>query len=168
MSAQPQRGEPADGRQPYPDNTIFLIPDIEYDAKVIRGYLAKKYRTIPKDMIVSQVNTQAVPHLPDMQFIVCVRRPVDGEALGLSYTVGPDERGVLRERPIAPETYHHEVYESPIIRVKDHVKASKADMFKAIETDVSPLINVLCEHAQPCRVSVQNKPDFMLRCVVAA
>lgn len=175
-SARAQQPEET-GKLPYPDETVFLIPDIEYDAKVIKGYLAKKYKGIPREMIVSQANTHAVPHLASMGFIVCVRRAEEGEELGLSYTVGPDDRGILRERPIAPDSYHSEVVENsqrlgPLtpckpIKVTDYVKAPKTSLFASVETDVQPLVVALSEHAHPCRVTVQNKPDFLLRMVVA-
>lgn len=161
---QPQKQE-SDARIPYPEDTVFLVPEIPYDVQVIRGYLNKKYRGIPKDMVVSQVNMQALPHLEGLKFIVCVRRGKEAPP-GPEHDIVPDDRGVLRTKPIPPDRYHDEVYESPVIRVRDHVKATKGSMFAAIETNLNPLIDALAEHAYPCRIFPQNKPDFMLRMVV--
>lgn len=163
---QQQRSPESDTRIPYPEETVFLVPEIPYDVQVIRGYLNKKYKNVPKDMIVSQVNMNYLPHVEKMQIIVCVRRGKDGGTPGAEHVIVPDERGTLRTRPIAPETYQDEVYESPAIKVRDHLKMTRGSMFTQQETNLNPLIDVLAEHAYPCRVFPQNKPDFMLRCVV--
>lgn len=163
---QQQRSAESDTRIPYPEDTVFLVPEIPYDVQVIRGYLNKKYKNIPRDMIVSQVNMNYLPHVENMKFIVCVRRGKDGGTPGPEHHIVPDERGVLRTRPIAPDTYHDEVCESPSIKVRDHLKMSKGSMFTQQETNLNPLIDVLAEHAYPCRIFPQNKPDSMLRCVV--
>lgn len=163
---QPAKQE-QDARIPYPDDTVFFVPEAPYENSVIRGYLNKKYKNIPKDMIVSQVNMGVLPHLETIKFIVCVRRGADGNPPGDAYTVGPDDRGILRERPIPPETYHREVYESPSIRARDHISATRVSLFTQNETNLLKLIDVLCEHAYPCRITPQNKPDMMLKFMVA-
>jgi hypothetical protein len=164
---QPAKTPESDQRIPYPEDTVFFVPDAPYEANVIRGYLNKKYRNIPKNMIVSQVNMGVLPHLEKVKFIVCVRRGADGNPPGNAYDVVPDERGILREKPIAPETYHGEVYESPSIRARDHVKAAGISLFQQSEPNLLPLIDVLCEHAYPMRITPQNKPDLMLKFMVA-
>jgi hypothetical protein len=164
---QPARTPESDTRLPYPEDTVFFVPDAPYEAQVIRGYLNKKYKNIPKDMIVSQVNMGVLPHLEKLKFIVCVRRGADGNPPGDAYNVVPDERGILREKPIAPETYHREVYESPSIRARDHMQAARISLFTQNETNLLPLIDALAEHAYPCRIFPQNKPDLMLKFMVA-
>jgi hypothetical protein len=163
---QPAKTPESDTRRPYPDDTVFLVPEIPYDILVIRGYLTNKYKNVPKDMVVSQVNMNYLPHAEKCQFIVCVRRGKDGSVAGPEHTIVPDERGILRTKPIAPETYHHEVVESPPVRVRDHIQMGRATMFQQVEPNLNPLINVLCDHAWPFRVTPQNKPDVMLRCVI--
>lgn len=164
---QQQRSPESDTRLPYPDDTVFFVPDAPYETNVIKGYLNKKYKNIPKDMIVSQVNMGVLPHLEKLKFIVCVRRGADGNPPGDAYTVGPDDRGILREKPIAPETYHHEVYESPPIRARDHISATRVSLFTQSDTNLLPLIDALAEHAFPSRIFPQNKPDLMLKFMVA-
>jgi hypothetical protein len=165
MSQQHQQQQNGDSRIPYPENTVFFVPEIPYDVQVIRGYLNKKYKGIPKDMIVSQVNMTALPHIENMKFIVCVRRGNDGPP-GPEHHIVPDERGVLRTKPISPETYHNEVHESAVIKVRDHISVSKGSLFAPTETNLNALIDVLANEAYPCRVFPQNKPDTMLRFVV--
>ena len=164
---QPAKTPESDTRRPYPDDTVFFVPDAPYEQNVIRGYLNKKYKNIPKDMVVSQVNMGVLPHLEKLNFIVCVRRGADGNPPGNAYNVVPDERGILREKPIAPETYHNEVYESPQIRARDHIGSAKISLFTQQETSLLKLIDVLCEHAYPMRITPQNKPDLMLKFMVA-
>ena len=153
-------------RIPYPADTIFFVPDIPYEQGVIKGYIAKKYKDVPKDMIVSQVNMNALPHL-DIKFIVFVRKGKDGNAPGPAYHIVPDDRGVLREKTVSPETYHDEVYESPAIRVRDFITMPRVTMFQQVEPNLNPLIDALCDHAWPCRITPQNKPDSMLKFVTA-
>lgn len=155
-----------DKRIPYPEDTIFLVPDVAYDRRVCTGYLQKKYKGLPNSVIVSEVNMTALPHLEKLKIIVCVRRGVDGEPLGPAGEMFTDQRGILREKPIKPETYHHEVYESPSVRVRDHVTMGSASLFKQVEPSLNELIDVLAVHASPFRIFPQNKPDSMLRCVV--
>jgi hypothetical protein len=162
---QPAKPE-QDTRIPYPEDTVFLVPDVPYEKRVIQGYLNKKYKKIPHDMIVSEVNMNALPHLDSLKLVVCVRRGEDGQPPGAAGQPYTDERGILRERIVAPETYHHEVYESPAIRVRDHVAMGKATMFRQVEPSLNALIDVLAEHASPFRIFPQNKPDSMLRCMV--
>jgi hypothetical protein len=164
---QPAKTPESDTRLPYPDDTVFLAPDIPYEMNVIRGYLGKKYKNIPRDMIVSEVNMSALPHLEKLKLVVCVRRGKDGEPTGPGGEPFTDQRGILRDKPIAPETYHHEVCESPPIRVRDYVQMGKATMFKQVEPTLNALIDVLAEHASPCRIFPQNKPDSMLRLMAA-
>lgn len=159
--------ESQDTRIPYPEDTVFFVPDAPYELSVIKGYLAKKYRDIPKDMIVSQVNMSVLPHLEKLQFIVCVRRGANGNPPGNAYNVIPDERGILRERAVPPETYHNEVYESPVIRVRDHVKVGRVSLFTQAEGDLHAFVNALADHASPSRIFPQNKPDHMLKFMVA-
>jgi len=167
MSASARAQQPADDRVPCPENTVFLIPDEAYTAQVIKGYLRKKYANIPQEMIVSQINMQAIPHLAELQFVLVVRRPSEGERLGPAYTLVTDQFGKRVESPIAPETYHREVVESPPIRVRDHVKVARVNLFQATETKLDMLIDELAKHASPYRIFPQNKPDFLIRCMVA-
>lgn len=163
---QPQKQE-SDPRIAYPEDTVFLVPDITYEKRVCTGYLNKKYKNVPRDMIVSEVNMTALPHLESLKLVVCVRRGKNDEPLGPAGLPYTDERGILRERPVAPETYHNEVYESPAIRVRDHVTMGKATMFRQVEPSLNALIDVLADHASPFRIFPQNKPDSMLRLMVA-
>lgn len=162
------------GKEPYPLDAngeayrVFLVPDIGYDQGVIKGYLKKKYSGIPPEMITSQVNMSVMANLANLEFVVCVRRGIDGEP-GPAYTVETVETQSgtrRREVPIPPETYHNEVYESAPIRVRDHVKIEKVNLFRATEPQLGDLINVLCAHAMPHRITPQNKPDMLLRFVV--
>jgi len=166
MSQPSARAQEQDSRIPYPTDTIFFVPDIPYEQGVIKGYINKKYSNVPKDMIVSQVNMNALPHL-DIKFIVLVRKGVNGEPPGPAYHLVPDEFGKKMEKPVAPDTYHGEVYESPAIRVRDFVQMPRITMFQQVEPNLNPLIDALCDHAWPCRITPQNKPDSMLRFVVA-
>lgn len=162
---QPAKQE-QDTRVPYPEDTVFFVPDIPYDTQVIRGYLNRKYKGIPKDMVCSQVNMQTMPHVEKLKFIVCVRRGQDGSPPGPEHHIVPDVRGVLRTNPIAPDTYHSEVVESPAIRARDYISVPKGTLFTMVEPNLNPLIDTLAEHAIPCRIFAQNKPDFMLRMMV--
>lgn len=164
----PQPIAAEDGRIPAPDNTVWLIPDIDYDKQVITKYLLKKYSGLPRDMIQSQVNMQALPHLPDVKVVVLVRRPKEDEVLGPMVTFEFDTaRNQMKPIPVPPETYVHEVVENPPVRVGDYVTVKPGQIFRPQETDIMPLVDKLCDYAHPCRVSPQCKPDFMLRCVWA-
>lgn len=157
-----------DDRLPYPENTVFLLPDLDYDKRVINLYLKQKYKGIPAQYIDSQVNSQAIPFVRDLAFVVCVRRAKEDEVPGPDHEDYEDPKsGKIRSRPIKPETYIHEVVESAPIRVGDHVKIERGTMFAPVETNLRPLIQALSDAAYPYRVSSQNKPDFMIRCTVA-
>lgn len=167
MAAAASARASEDARIAAPKDTVWLVPDIDYDKQVIQKYLAAKYRDIPRDMIQVQVNMQALPHVPTMQIIVCVRRQKDEfSPLGPSNRVVFDQaRQSNRHEPIPPETYIDEVFESEPVRVGEYVKVTPGMIFRPQETDLNPLIDRLCALAAPCRVTPQCKPDVMLRCV---
>lgn len=159
---QPAKQE-QDTRIPYPTDTVFLVPDVPYDAQVIRGYLNKKYKNLPKDMVVSQLNMTAFPHI-DIKIVVCVRRGRDGGVPGPDHEPPfRDQFGRAVSKPIPPETYHDEVRESPAVRLRDYIQVPKFTLFTATEPNLNPLIDVLAEHAIPYRIFPQNKPDVLLR-----
>jgi hypothetical protein len=169
--AHAQEGDapPVDARKPAPPDTVWLVPDIDFDRSVIQQYLIRKYRDLPKEMIVSQINMQALPHLPAMKIVVLVRRQVDDfTPLSPAFNVEHDPlKGGLRSTPVKPETCIHEVTESKPVKVGEHINVMPGQIFRPQETDLNPLVNVLCELAAPCRVTPQCKPDFMLRMVWA-
>lgn len=165
--AQAPEQPPRDTRIQAPADTVFFVPDVDFDKLVIQKYLNRKYVGIPKDYIQSQVNMQVFPHVPEMGIIVLVRRQrEEGIPLGPSTQVVFNQFKNANEHvPIPPETYIDEVYESPRIRVGDHVHVKPGQLFRPQETNINPLIDVLCEHAAPNRITPQSKPDFMLRFV---
>lgn len=167
MRPQDDTPPPTDGKIPAPANTVWMVPDIDYDKQVIGKYLARKYSNLPKEMIQSQVNMQALPHLPDVKLVVLGRRqPEEGTPVGPSTRVEFNQFKNANEHiPIPPETYVHEVYESPPVRVGDYVHVTPGQIFRPQETNIAPLIDVLCAHAAPNRITPQSKPDFMLRYV---
>jgi len=170
MSQQQQQTrstEPADTRVPCPENTIFLIPDLEYDARVINLYLKKKYKNIPAAMITNQVNSNMLAFVTGLQFVVCVRRAQEDQSLGPDFEYVEDKNGKTRMVPIKHETYISDVVESAPVKVSEYVKVQPASMFQQTETNLKPLIQALGDAAYPFRVTSQNKPDFMIRCVVA-
>jgi hypothetical protein len=149
---------------------VFLVPDdIEYDEKVIRSYLNKKY-DIPRDareFITGKFNFETVIQVQGVKFVVCVRRPDEDGKLGDRYELIHVQRGsemVPERREVPPERYEHEVYESKPILMSDHVKQERGQLFRPTKVDMRPIYDVLTLHAQPrCRVSPQNPPDFMCR-----
>jgi hypothetical protein len=156
----------------YVENTVFLVPDLDFDQKVIGVYLRNKYEGIPRDMIAHQFVNSIVMY-PGVRIVVCVRRPREYESLGPNFVMEYDAiQGCKVERKIPPEAYAEawpkgEVYESEPIVVSQYVKAERAHMFRPVKPDPNKLINKLCEEAWPCRVTPQNEPDFMIRCEYA-
>jgi len=161
---------PLKKKVPYVENTVFLIPDLDYDERVIKVYLRNKYDGIPKDMIANQF-VESIIMYPGVRIVVVVRRPREDQPIGPKHVLEYDStKGFTVARDIPPETYAEawpkgEVYESEPLMVAQWVKAERAHMFRPVRPDPNKLINKLCEEAWPCIVRPDNPPDFMIRCV---
>lgn len=150
----------------FPQNTLFLVPDIPYDRKVIELYLQSKYETIDRSVIQASFNMDAVPYVTQMQIVVMSIRPPE-HTVRRQWDVGTDAHGVKFEIPI-PESEHVQwVHEGPVLRVSDLVSMQAAQMFRPTKPDLTKLINTLAEHAHPYRIKPQNPPDSMCTMVMA-
>lgn len=150
----------------FPANTLFLVPDIPYDRKVIELYLADKYDVVDRGVIQASFNMDAVPYVRDMAIVVMSIRPPE-HTVRKQWDVGTDAHGVKFEIPI-PESEHVQwVRESPILRVADLVHMVAAQMFRPTKPDLTKLIDTLAEYAAPYRIKPQNAPDSMCTMVYA-
>lgn len=150
----------------FPSNTLFLVPDIPYDRKVIELYLLDKYETVDRAVLQASFNMDAVPYVRDMQIVVMSIRPPE-HTVRLQWEVGTDAHGVKFEIP-KPEREHVQyVVESPALRVADLVHMAAAQMFRPTKPDLSKLIDTLAEYAHPYRIKPQNPPDSMCTMVYA-
>lgn len=146
----------------WPAGTLFLVPDIPYDRKVIEMYLADKYETIDRAHIQSAFNMDAVPFVQNMQIVVMTIRPPE-HYVRKQWDVGTDAHGVKFEIPIPEAEHVRYVVESPVLRICDLVQMQAAQMFRPTKPDLTNLINALAEHAAPYRIQPQNPPDAMCR-----
>lgn|SRR3982750_4989405 len=150
----------------FPANTLFLVPDIPYDRKVIELYLFEKYDGVDRNVIQASFNMDAVPFVQNMQIVVMAIRPPE-HTVRKQWDVGTDAHGVKFEIPI-PEAEHVKyVRESPILKVSDLVQMQAAQMFRPTKPDLSKLIDTLAEYAHPYRIKPQSPPDSMCTMIYA-
>lgn len=148
---------------PVPANTLFLVPEPDYDQRVVKAALKERYEPISHHAIASKFNMQAAPHIPDFAIIVCKRVVEDPRMSPGSRTERDPHTGEFREFVIAPETYVHEVVLSKPLKISEFITLSEAGWMAARQIDISPFINAVSEAAHPYRVLPENPPDFMCR-----
>lgn len=135
------------------DRTMFLIPESDYDQRVCKAYLANRYPEAKA--IVSQFHAERMSYVKDAQIVVVTRRAAPGKQLGSGYKRMQDEetKGWF-DMPVPPETYLHEVVESPPIVVAECMLVKPADMFSEQSIDMSELTARLAERAHPYRIAI--------------
>lgn len=144
----------------FPANTLFLVPNIPYDRKVIELYLNDKYEGVDRAHIQSGFNMDAVPFVQNMQIVVMSIRTPE-HVVRKQWDIGTDAHGVKFEIAIPESDHVKYVVESPILRVSDLVQMQAAQMFRPTKPDLTKLVDVLAEHAHPYRIQTQNDPDSM-------
>lgn len=157
---------PSKSKLKFPANTLFLVPDVPYDRKVIELFLLDKYDGVDRAHIQSAFNMDAVPFVQNMQIVVMTIRAPE-HVVRKAWDVGTDAHGVKFEIPISEREHVQYVHESPILRVCDLVQMQAAQMFRPTKPDLTALINTLAEHAHPYRIKPQNAPDSMCAMVFA-
>lgn len=144
----------------FPANTLFLVPNIPYDRKVIELYLNDKYEGVDRANIQSGFNMDAVPFVQNMSIVVMSIRTPE-HIVRKQWDIGTDAHGVKFEIAIPESDHVKYVVESPVLRVSDLVQMQAAQMFRPTKPDLTKLVDTLAEHAHPYRIQTQNAPDAM-------
>lgn len=150
-------------REPFPKDTLFLVTEAEYDQKVMRAAIAAKYEgPIDWRMVVSSFNMTRVPHIPQLQIVVC-SRIITSEDLSPGETRERDAHGdhVIVKQP--PSKYVKEVVFSPPIAISKWVQQTGMSLASSGSINLLPLIDEIAKYAMPYRILPENPPNEMCR-----
>lgn len=139
------------------EQTLFLVPEPEYDGQVARAYLERRYQGEARN-VVSAFNAEKLAYVKGSQVVVVTRRGKDGRSTGPRTRRTRDEEGTFHDAPIPPETYLEEIVESEPITVSDCIAMTEATMFSDASVDFSELVARLAERAVPFRIAPPADP----------
>ena len=147
--------------------TVFLVPDIPYEAAVCREYIARKYPDA--QFITSFINLKTLGGWPPGDTIVVVRRDTWPKNHGVDRKREKDEEGRFQWVDVHPETYVHEVVEMEPLDVSRLLRTQPADRFKNAQQDNTNLINRLSEFMPlPYRIDMpRHQDDALMRITLA-
>lgn len=138
------------------DNTLFLIPESDYDRDVARAYLSNRY---PNARSVShQFHAEKLTYVQGARIVVCTRRGIDGKPSGPAWKRRKDEEGKFEDFKIPADTYVNEIVESAPIVVAECMDVVPATMFSEGSVDMTELAARLAEHAYPYRIALPADP----------
>lgn len=138
------------------EQTLFLVPEPEYDNMVARAYIANRY---PEAMnVVHAFHAEKLSYVKGAQIVVITRRGINGKVTGPRTKRTKDEEGTFYDAPIPPDTYLAECVESEPIVVADCISVTTATMFSDQTVDMTELVARLAEVAAPFRIAPPADP----------
>lgn len=140
------------------ERTLFLVPEAQYDQRVAREYLRRRYGNVDH-RAVSQVNLERMGQVKSARIVVVTRRGRPGRPIGAGITRTMDREGVWREVEVPPETYLRDIVESAPIVVDEAVEVTSANMFADRSIDLGELVARLGEVASPYRIACPAHKD---------
>lgn len=138
------------------EQTLFLIPEPEYDGQVARAYISARYPEAKN--IVCAFHAEKLSYVKGAQIVVVTRRGLNGKITGPRTKRTKDEEGTFYDAPIPPETYLSEVVESEPIDVASCMDVVPATMFSEQQVDMKELTSRLAERAAPFRIAPPADP----------
>lgn len=138
------------------EQTLFLIPEPEYDALVARAYIATRYPDAGN--IVCAFHAEKLSYVKGAQVVVVTRRGINGKQPGPRSKRTKDEEGTFYDQPIPPDTYLAEIVESEPIIVADCMDVVPATMFSEQSVDMREFTARLAERAHPFRIAPPSDP----------
>lgn len=136
--------------------TLFLVPEPEYDNMVARAYIATRYPDA--ENIVHAFHAEKLSYVKGAQIVVVTRRGLSGKVTGPRTKRTKDEEGTFYDAPIPPDTYLAECVESEPIVVADCLDVVPATMFSDQSVDMTELVARLAEVAAPFRIAPPADP----------
>ena len=147
--------------------TVFLVPDIPYEASVCREYIVRKYPEA--QFITSFINLKTLGGWAPGESIVVVRRDTWPKNHGVDRKREKDEEGRFQWVDVHPETYVHEVVEMEALEVSKLLRTRAADRFTNAKQDTTTLIERLSEHMPlPYRIDMPRHVDDALMRITLA
>jgi hypothetical protein len=110
------------------EQTLFLIPEPEYDSNVARAYIKDRYPDAGN--IVCSFHAEKLSYVKGAQVVVVTRRGLNGKQPGPRTKRTKDEEGTFYDAPIPPETYLAEIVESDH-RGRLHGRRARNDVQRA-------------------------------------
>lgn len=139
------------------DSVLFLVPESDYDQKVCRAYVSKRYPEVTS--VTDKFHAERLSFVPNARVVVVTRRAKPGKQLGPRFKRKKDAEDVWQEWEVEPETYLDDVVESAPINIRECLHVQPAGMFSDQKLDLSELIARLSEVAYPYRIAIPAHPD---------
>lgn len=131
------------------ENTIFLVPERDFDQALVRLYLERRYADVAITAM-SDIRPERMATWPGSQVVVVTRRVAPGrKALGGKFELKENKKDEMVEVPIPMENHLPEVFESAPVVVSECVQSSVATMFADASVDVTEFRTRLAELCAP-------------------
>lgn len=141
------------------ENTLFLVPENDYDSNIARLYVTNKYGE--RAQVTTELRPERMATWRGGRVVVITRRQLPGKDLGTRLRMEENKFGELVELAVPLTEHLPEIFESAPVIVADIVAATAATMLSDAIVDLTEFHDILCELAAPRYLvfTIQKRPD---------